>query len=401
MLNRLLQLPKDQSFFLFGPRGVGKTTLLESFFPEPSCLWINLLEAEQENRFALHPDTLAAIVRSLTSATKYIVIDEIQKIPKLLDIVHTLIEEKLPIYFILTGSSARKLKRGGANLLAGRAFVYHLFSFSFIELNQKFNLQEALEWGLLPKIIDYSTNDHRYHFLQAYANTYLKEEIWAEQFIKNLDPFRRFLEVAAQMNGKIINYTKVARDVGVTDHTAKEYFSILEDTLIGFFLEAFHHSFRKRLHTKPKFYFFDTGVTRALARMLRIPLHESTSAYGEVFEHFIILECMKLATYYNLDYRFSYLMTKDDLEIDLVVDRPGKPHLFIEIKSGKDVQPESLRALKLAARDFQHCEAVCFSRDPYTKKYDDIYVYPWQEGIKKFFASELFGSGRASDGSNT
>jgi predicted AAA+ superfamily ATPase len=385
VLNRLLQLPENKSFFLFGARGVGKSTLLRQFFPEESTLTINLLGAEEESRFSRHPEELAILARSLPSSKKRIIIDEIQKIPKLLDIVHILIEEKLPIDFIMTGSSARKLKRGGANLLAGRAFVYHLFPFSFLEMGNTFHTQEALEWGLLPAVTQYTDEEDRYQFLHAYANTYLKEEIWNEQFIKNLDPFRRFLEVAAQMNGKILNYASIARDVGVSENTVKDYFSLLEDTLIGFFLEPFHHSFRKRLRTAPKFYFFDTGVTRTLARLLRVPLRESTSLYGDTFEHLVILECIKLAHYYSLDYRFSYLSTKDDAEIDLIVDRPGLPHLFIEIKSSREVSPQSLKTLGQLSKDFKQCEAVCFSQDKYVKKYGDITVYPWQEGIKRFF----------------
>jgi len=385
VLNRLITLPKNKNFFLFGARGVGKSTLLRYIFSEQDTLWINLLGAEEENRFSRYPDELAAIARALPAQKKYIVIDEIQKIPKLLDIIHTLIEEKLPVYFIMTGSSARKLKRGGANLLAGRAFVYHLFPFSYLEMGDTFHLQHALEWGSLPTTTLYTDDDERYLYLQAYTNTYLKEEIWSEQFIKNLDPFRRFLEVAAQMNGKILNYANIARDVGISENTVKEYFSLLEDTLIGFFLESFHHSFRKRLRTAPKFYFFDTGITRTLARLLRVPLRESTSAYGETFEHFIILECIKLASYYALDYRFSYLCTKDDAEIDLIVDRPGQPYLFIEIKSSTEITSQSLKSLRQLAKDFQNCEAICFSQDIYIKKYGDITVYPWREGIKKFF----------------
>lgn len=388
MLYRLITLPKNRSFFVFGARGVGKSTLLRYIFSEQDTVWINLLGAEEENRFSRHPDELAIVARSLPAEKKYIIIDEIQKIPKLLDIIHTLIEEKLPIHFIMIGSSARKLKRGGANLLAGRAFVYHLFPFSYLEMGNAFCLQQTLEWGSLPITTLSSNEDERYLYLQAYANTYLKEEIWSEQFIKNLDPFRRFLEVAAQMNGKILNYANIARDVGVSENTVKKYFSLLEDTLIGFFLEPFHHSFRKRLRTSPKFYFFDIGITRTLARLVRIPLRESTSAYGETFEHFIILECMKLADYYSLDYRFSYLCTKDGAEIDLIVDRPQQPYLFIEIKSSKEIVPQSLKSLGQLAKDFKNCEAICFSQDIYIKKYGNITLYPWKEGIKKFFTPQ-------------
>lgn len=383
IVSRLLKLPKDYSFFLFGPRGTGKSTLIFDIYKKNSFI-INLLDTELEERFARNPNELIQIVNALPNKTKYIVIDEVQKVPKLLDIVHHLIEKTNKI-FILTGSSARKLKQGHANLLAGRAFVYNLYPFSYLEIEKEFNLKDALQWGLLPKVYNLKNEKSKTEFLQAYAHTYLKEEIWAEQFVKELDPFRHFLEVAAQMNGKIINYSNLSRDVGVDDKTIKKYFSILEDTLIGFFLDGFKHSFRKRLNTKSKFYFFDTGVKRALSRTLTLPLKESTSSYGEAFEHMVILESFKLASYLKKEYRFSYLLTKDDSEIDLVVERPGKPVLFIEIKSTKQVTRESLRSLISLSKDFGKCEAVCFSDDPYEKLVSGIKVIPWQKGVKRYF----------------
>jgi predicted AAA+ superfamily ATPase len=221
--------------------------------------------------------------------------------------------------------------------------------------------------------------------LQAYTHTYLKEEVWLEQLIKKIEPFRRFLEVSAQCNGKIINYSNIARNVGVDDKTVAEYFLILEDTLLGFFLEPFQHSFRKRLSQKPKFYYIDTGIARALTRLLSIPLTPSTSSYGEAFENFIIVECMKLSSYANNEFRFSYLKTKDDSEVDLIVERPGKPLLMIEIKSASHVAEDDLRSFISLTNDFGECEAVCFSRDEHRKSYQHITVYPWKEGIQKFF----------------
>ncbi len=385
MIPRLVQLPDDESFFLFGPRGTGKTTLLKSLPLFKKSIYINLLKADEERRFSRNPDELAAIVSALPATITHIVIDEVQKIPKLLDIVHDLIEISKK-KFILTGSSARKLKHGGANLLAGRAFVYHLHPFTYLEVKNQFDLNENLRWGMLPKIFEYTDHpDKKQLFLEAYANVYLKEEIWNEQFIRELEPFRRFLEVAAQSNGKIINFSNIARDVGVSDNTIKKYFSILEDTLLGFFLEAFQHSFRKRLSKGAKFYFFDSGVVRALSAQLSLPLQASTSAYGDVFEYFIILQCVQLASYYHHDYRFSYLMTKDGAEVDLVVERPGLLPLFIEIKSTDNVQGSHLLTFRKLVQDFGNCEAVCFSRDPYPKKLDGITVFPWEQGIKNYF----------------
>jgi predicted AAA+ superfamily ATPase len=385
MIPRLLKLPKDESFFLFGARGTGKTTLLKHAPWFKSALYINLLKSDAEQRFARNPDALEAVVRALPHETTHVIIDEVQKVPKLLDLVHELIEttEKK---FVLTGSSARKLKHGGANLLAGRAFVYHLHPFSYLELGDKFLLNDYLRWGMLPKVFEYEVDEKKQRFLEAYTNTYLKEEIWAEQFIRELDPFRYFLEVAAQSNGKIVNFSNIARDVGVDIKTIQKYFSILEDTLLGFFLVAYENSFRKRLSKTPKFYFFDIGVVRALSNQLSIPIVESTSLYGDTFEAFIITQCQYLASDSHCNYKFSYLKTKDDAEIDLVVERPGLPILFIEIKSSNDVENRHLSNLRALAQDFGECEAVCFSRDPYAKKLDGITVYPWAEGIKRYFS---------------
>lgn len=386
LLKRLQKLNDSNSFFLFGARGTGKSTLLEQRFDLTNCLYLNLLDPLVEDRFARNPNELIALVEAMPLAQKYVVLDEIQKIPKLLDVVHLLIESlKSEKIFIMTGSSSRKLKRAGVNLLAGRAFVYELFPFSFLEIDNQFDLHKALSWGLLPRVCALKEDENKINFLQAYAQTYLKEEIWAEQLVKKLDPFRRFLEVAAQANGKIVNYANISRDVGADDKTVKSYFSLLEDTLVGFLLDPFSHSFRKRLRLSPKFYFFDIGVARALARFLTLELRPSTSMYGEVFEQFIIVECYKLVHYFKKEYQLSYIMTANNLEIDLVVDRPGQKKLLIEIKSKNNVVSQDVTNLEKVAADIEDCETVCFSQDPKRKKIGNVTVYPWQEGIKHFF----------------
>lgn len=388
MFPRLLEVTRKRSFFLFGARNTGKSTFLKYTFSRNNVLWCDLLDPEEEERFLRKPNTLYEMAKAASKSTTHVIIDEIQKVPKLLDVVHKLMGET-ELLFVMTGSSARKLKRGGANLLAGRAFVYNLFPLTSFELGDQFDLNFALHWGSLPEVFKFDDNKERDHFLHAYANTYLKEEIWDEHFIRNLDPFRRFLEVAAQCNGKIVNYLNIARDVGVEDKTVASFFSLLEDTLIGFFLEPFHHSFRKRLSEKPKFYFFDLGVAHALSRRLSIPLIEKTYAFGEAFEQFIILEIMRLATYFEPDYRFSYLRTPSDVEIDLVVERPGKPILFIEIKSTEEIERTDLSAYIRLTKDFGDCEAIVLSRDSYRKKIDHIDAYFWQEGIKYLFHDHL------------
>lgn len=384
---RLLSLSHNHSFFLFGPRGTGKSALLEALYKFDRNLYINLLDPMEEARFTRNPNELIQLVESMASTQKYVIIDEVQKIPSLLDIVHLLIEnKKSKKIFILTGSSARKLKLGGANLLAGRAFVYHLYPFSFIELAEQFSLQSALAWGMLPGHFSLPEKD-KMKFLQAYAQTYLKEEVWSEQLVRKLGPFRRFLEVAAQANGKVINYLNISRDVGADDKTIKNYFTVLEDTLIGFILEPFRHSFRKRLRLSSKFYFVDTGIARALGRTLSVKPARSTSYYGELFEQFIVTECIKLASYFKPEYRFSWLLTESGLEVDLIVERPGEKILFIEIKSSTSVRQNDLNYFKKIADEFGKCEAICLSCDPREKKIDSITVYPWAAGIKKYFMS--------------
>lgn len=370
--------------FLFGARGTGKSTLIKEQFSK-SSITFDLLDPELESELSRSPNKFKEKVLALDTKCKYIVIDEVQKIPKLLDLVHWLIENTNKT-FILTGSSARKLKHGQANLLAGRAFTYNLLPFCSFELADDFNLQEALEWGTLPKTVNLTNKKLKAEFLQSYTRTYLKEEIWAEQIIKNLEPFRYFLEVAAQMNGKIINFDRISRDVGVDDKTIKNYFSILSDTMLGFFLNGFERSFRKRLSTKPKFYFFDPGVKRALDDSLDVKLKPSTSAYGEAFEHFIILEIMKLCNYNHRNYKFSYLKTKDDAEVDLIVERPGKKALFIEIKSSISVNSDSLTNLAKLSEDHGNCEAICLSQDSQPRKAGHIKILPWQLGLKQYFS---------------
>lgn len=388
MIFRLRKLPKKHSFFLFGPRGTGKTTLLKALFEPQKCLHIDLLEAKTEDLFFRNPDELYKIVKAQSEETTHILIDEVQKIPKLLDVVHKLIEET-DKFFILTGSSARKLKRGGANLLAGRAFLYHLFPFTCFELGAEFDLEQALQWGALPKIHLITDTADKEEFLRSYTRVYLKEEILDEQVIRNLSPFRRFLEVAAQANGMVINFAKIARDVGVDAKTVASYFTILEDTLIGFFLEPHHNSLRKRLVGKSKFYFFDPGVVRSLAGQLTLPLQPKTSAFGKAFEHYVILQFKTLASYFEPDWHFSYLQTTSGVEIDLIVERPGQPLLCVEIKSTDDLNQESVSSFIHLTKDIPEAEAVIFSRDRYLKKYDHVTCYPWQQGLEHFFRAFL------------
>ena len=382
MIHRTVSLTKSNSFFLFGARGTGKTTLLHQIFTPKDTYFIDLLDPLEEDSFARDPSELEKRVLELPLEKKRVVIDEIQRVPRLLDLVHRLIETS-GRHFVMTGSSGRKLKRGGSNLLAGRAFVYNLYPLTSKELGDSFSVAEAMHWGTLPKIGQYALTDDRKRYLQAYALTYLKEEIVAEQVVRRLDPFRHFLEVAAQSNGRIINFSNIANDSGVDTKTVQSYFTILEDTLVGFLLPAYHASVRKRQHQNPKFYFFDTGVKRALDRTLDVALKEGTYAFGEAFEHFVLLELIRLSRYANNDWSFSYLRTKDDAEIDCIIDRPGLPKALIEIKATSSVRDSDVATENRFADDMKPCEAFCLSRDPHPKKIGAVHCLPWREGIKK------------------
>jgi len=386
MYPRLLKLPEKHHFFLFGARNTGKSTLLNSLFSPENSRYIDLLNVQEEDKYRKDPLLLSHETMALPNNIQHIIVDEVQKVPRLLDTIQMLMS-KTDKRFIMSGSSARKLKSGGANLLAGRAFVYHLFPLSVYEIGADFSLDNALQWGTLPGVLQCNTDWERQEFLKAYAHTYLKEEIISEQIIRHLDPFHKFLEVAAQCNGKIINYSNIARDVGVNDKTIKSYYSILEDTLIGFMLEPYQGSFRKRLGQKAKFYFFDTGVARALARLTTVPLLPQTHAYGNAFEHFILLECMKLSDYYRKDYRFNYLRTANDVEIDMIIERPGLPLLCIEIKSSSEINAQDISSFKQITADIPQCEAVVLSQDKYAKKFDHVTVLPWRQGILDLFGA--------------
>ena len=316
---------------------------------------------------------------------KRVIIDEVQKLPRILDTVHQLIEEKKSIQFILSGSSARKLKRGGANLLAGRAFMFYLYPFSSLELGQQFDLDTALSWGLLPRQIHLKEKQEKEEYLKAYTLTYLKEEIQMEQIVRKLYPFRKFLEIAAQMNAKVINYSKIAQDIGVDTTTVQNYYSILEETLVGFYLRAYHTSIRKSQRLAPKFYLFDTGVCRALKGTLSLPLLPQTYDYGEAFEHFIILEVIKLIEYQRKNWKYFYLLTKEGAEIDLILERPGKKTLCIEIKSSKKIVKKDLQNLIRLGSDIPQSSLYCLSRDPIKRKVKNVTCIEWRAGLKEIF----------------
>jgi len=384
MLKRLCNPLLSRSFFLFGARGTGKTTLIKDLIPPQERIFINLLLPSQFDEFALNPEILLSRVQGASPQTQWVVIDEVQKLPRLLDVVHHLIEESR-LKFVLTGSSARKLKRHGANLLAGRASVYNLFPLTARELGEAFSLQDAIEWGTLPGVALIPEKSSRYEFLQAYAHTYLKEEVAEEQVVRRLEPFRKFLAISAQCNGQILNYKKISDDVGASPVTVRSYYQILEDTLLGFFLEPFHESVRKSQRQGPKFYFIDAGIQRALCRHLDVPLKEGSYAYGAAFESFFINEVFRLKHYFRKDWGLYYLRTKDDAEIDLIIERSPKDRVLVEIKSTPRVQNSDAKQIARFASDMKVSGAFLASRDPNAKQFDNVRALPWRAVLDEIF----------------
>jgi len=382
MYKRFVKPIKSQSFFIFGARGTGKSTWLRDEFRQAKALWIDLLDEENYLRLTAHPEVF---YEQCLNAQEWVVVDEIQRIPGLLNYVHKLIEEK-KLKFALTGSSARKLKREGANLLAGRALTNSLHPLTYAELGSDFNLQKVLQYGSLPKIFALATDEERQAFLRAYTNNYIRQEVKEEQAVRKLNPFLRFLEVSAQMNGQILNYSAIARDCGVDGTAIERYYEILEDTLLGFHLEPFHESVRKRQAKRAKFYFFDLGVKRALERQVTRSLDDGTVPFGHAFEHFFILEVLRLRDYLKPDDRLSYLRTKDDMEIDLIIERPGESRKLIEVKSSKQVPEIEVRRLLKLKRDLEPCELWFASREKQTRVIEGAEILNWREVLNRLYA---------------
>jgi uncharacterized protein len=395
-MKRTANLPTNRSFFLFGARATGKTWLLRDHFSSSQVTFIDLLMPREYDELSLHPGRLSQRVASLPDKGEHwIVIDEVQKVPALLDMVHLEIEahsrsqmgitDERPrdrkVFFALTGSSARKLKRGSANLLAGRALLRYLYPLISDEMPHEIELNDVLQWGALPEVIANSELSLRSDILTTYVHTYLREEILAEQLARETPPFRRFLEVAAQTNGEIVNFSAAARDIGVSPNTVQSYYQILEDTLLAYRVTPYHRSIRKRQRGGPKFYLFDCGVTRAMLGIEKQPITANTYGYGRAFEHFLFLEMYRRASYRGLNYSFSYLQTKNNLELDFVIDRPGIPTAVVEVKSADSIRDDHLYALKTVAKDLGSVDRFCLSLDPNPRIVDGITVLPWERGL--------------------
>jgi predicted AAA+ superfamily ATPase len=385
MINRTLQLSKNRSCFLFGPRQTGKSTYVRNNLVSED-LYINLLPQRNFLNYQRDPNQFRqeVLAHHAQKGTFTCVVDEIQKIPALLDEVHDLIES-YGIRFILTGSSARKLKRGAANLLAGRANTYHLYPCTYQELGENFDLEKTLALGTLPYLWSSTLNtDDQTEFLRSYVDVYLREEIQAEGVVRNIAPFVRFIDVAANNDGELVNYTNIARECGVSVKTIQEYYQILEDTFLAYRIDPWMKSIRKRLVSHPRYYLFDTGVTNALCQNFG---GLNTQVRGRRFEQFIILQLIALNHYYRLGLEFFFWRTNTGVEIDLILTHAKKPIAAIEIKSNPLIENSDAYALREFKIEYPELKTyVLCPIDRPRLLGDDVQILPWQS----FLTETLF-----------
>jgi predicted AAA+ superfamily ATPase len=390
MFERALTLPAfgTESFFLWGARQTGKTTLLRRAYPHAH--WVDLLKADEFRRYMARPELLRQELDAAEAGRgTQVVVDEVQKVPALLDEVHWLIENR-GVSFALCGSSARKIRRGGANLLGGRAMRYELHGLSAEEIGDGFELDRMLEHGYLPRIHE-AQKPRR--LLGAYVADYLKEEIAAEGLVRNLPTFSNFLDAAAIGDGEVVNYSNIARECGVSSHTVKSYYEILVDTLLGRWLPAYRKRVKRRVFSSPKFYFSDVGVVNQLAHRGRVV--PGAELYGRAFENWVHHELSTYLAYHELEEGLSYWRLASGIEVDFIV---GDMRLAIEAKSGERVVDHRLKPLRTILEDHPGIQRrIVVSREPRARRTDDgIEILPHATFVQQLWRGELIegGSGR-------
>ena len=370
MYSRILSSPKNKSFFLFGPRGTGKTTWVKSAFPE--AIFIDLLESEIYNDLLANPQRLETFIPK--DFKNWVIIDEVQRVPELLNEIHRLIEKKQCV-FVLTGSSARTLRKKGVNLLAGRALTYSFHQLTAIELAKDFNLAHSLKFGQLPCV--YTEKDPQ-AYLESYVETYLREEIQQEGLTRNLSAFSRFLEAASFSQGSVLNTSGVARECAVERKVVENYFSILEDLLIGCRLPVFTKKAKRRMVSHHKFYFFDVGVYRAIRPSGPLDMPEEME--GVAFETLVFQELRAINDYLRLGYELYYWHTSNQVEVDFVL-YGNKGLKAFEVKRTGRLQENMLRGLKAFLKDYPSAKAYLIyggTRRLYEGK---ITILPVQEAL--------------------
>ena len=349
----------DDSVFLFGARQTGKSTfLLDTFRDVPS---FDLLDYELRSRFSKNPGLLGEILQDSPDGS-LVIIDEIQKVPELLDEVHRLMVRK-NMRFILCGSSARKLKKSSSNTLGGRAVPLPFYPLVSAEVPD-FNLVRAVTNGMIPRHYMVENAANR---LKGYVEVYIKEEVVEEALVRDLDAFSRFVEVAAIMDGEILNYENIASDCGVSANTVKQYFQILYDTLIGYEIPAYTKALKRRLMQSPRFYYFDIGIVNYLTG--RTSLKPGTAEFGHAFEHLVIQEIIAWLGYFGRKEKLSYWRTYTGIEVDAVI---GDARIAIEIKSANEVKPKHRKGLQEFAKDYPGARLILVTLDRLSRRSGDV-----------------------------
>jgi predicted AAA+ superfamily ATPase len=371
----LKTLLAKKSHFLLGPRGTGKSWLAARSLAGDAT-FVDLLSNDVYSRLLRRPSLLDSLV---PPGARIVVVDEIQKIPALLDEVHRLIEKRR-IRFLLTGSSARKLRHGAANLLGGRAWQARLFPLTSHELGKRFDLVEYLSRGGLPSV---QTSNDPHDELRNYVTLYVREEIQAEALVRRLDHFARFLDVAALAGGQELNFEGIANDAGVPARTVASYFELLDDTLMGFKVPAFTRTVVRKAIKRSKFYFFDVGVAGALAK--RGAIEDGSEAFGSALEHFILQEVRAYLSYRNLDHDLCYWRSTAQHEVDFVVG----DELAIEVKSTERVGRKQLRGLSALREEGLVRRHLVISRDPMRRTEDGMEIMPVAAFLKALWGGRL------------
>ncbi|MCX6226832.1 MAG: ATP-binding protein [Bacteroidia bacterium] len=366
----------NESAFLWGARQTGKSTLLKSLYPD--TLYFDLLLSREYERFLRNPGLIREIMEALDPGTQ-VIVDEIQRIPELLNEVHWLIVNRNN-RFILSGSSPRKILRSGGNLLGGRAIRYDLYPLVYSEIPD-FDLIKALNGGLLPR---HYLSKNPQKLLSGYIGSYLRDEIVAEARIRNIASFSRFLEMAALTNGEMVNYANIASDCGVSAPTVKEYFQILEDTMIGRFLPSWQKKPKRRVILAPKFYLFDVGVANYLVKRGRI--ESGSESFGRAFEHFIYQEIIAHSHYSDLHYPVSYWRTASQIEVDFIL---GEHEVAIEVKSTDNAKPRHLSGLKSFGDEYATKKRILVTNDPDPRLVGDILILPWRVFLERLWGGEV------------
>ena len=382
VFERLIKKPLEsrKSFFLFGPRGTGKTTWLRHRLPD--ALFVNLLQSEYYNRLSANPGHLRQLIPP--DHTGWTVIDEVQRIPALLNEVHDLIEAR-GLVFVLTGSSARTLRRREVNLLAGRALTYRMHPLTAVEQQDAFNLRDSVQLGHLPA--RFSESDPA-KYLKDYVQTYLREEVMQESLTRNIGHFSHFLEVASFSQGVTINISAVAREAHIERSVAENYFSILEDLLIAVRLPVFSRKAKRKLISQKKFYFFDAGVFRAIRPVG--PLDSDAEIDGPALETLVFQELRAVNDYYDYGYQIFFWRTRSSLEVDFVLYGP-RGLLAIKIKRSTQIQPKDTRALREFKRDYPPAKCFVFYGGPSPVYMDDITVLPVEHALRNLH--HILGNG--------